>query len=57
MFQTLSTFPRAEVWGGSLLGVARGLETFGVPWPQVLRLLDRSGIRQPQSGTWYALPT
>jgi hypothetical protein len=56
MLRTSSTPPRAEVWGGSLLGVARGLEAFGVPWPQVLHLLDRSGIRQPQAEAWYALP-
>jgi hypothetical protein len=48
--------PRIEIWGGCLLGMARGLESQGVAWPQVLELLGRSGIFQPQKEAWYPLP-
>lgn len=53
-----SGFPlisRCQVWGGSLLGVAQGLEGAGVPWEQVLGLLASVGIQQPEAGGWYSL--
>jgi hypothetical protein len=46
---------RCEVWGGSLLGVAHGLEGAGVSWDQVLSLLAASGIQQPEAEGWYPL--
>ena len=46
---------RCEVWGGSLLGAAHGLEGVGVPWSQVLSLLAEAGIQQPEPGDWHPL--
>jgi hypothetical protein len=46
---------RCEVWGGSLLGVAHGLEGVGVPWDQVLGLLAAAGIQQLEAEGWYSL--
>lgn len=55
MIHSPSFSPRAEVWGASLLGVARGLEGTGVPWTQVLSLLSESGIQEPVAEGWYGL--
>ncbi len=49
--------PLAELWGGSLLGLAKGLEGFGVARVAVDELLAKVGIHQPDPAVWYPVTT
>jgi len=47
--------PRAEISGLCLLGMARGLEGFGLPMARVLALLEEQGIQAPTAQGWHGL--
>ena len=47
--------PRAELWGGSLFGLAEGLEGFGVAKTAVEALLAKAGIHQRDQEAWYPM--
>jgi len=47
--------PHAEVWGGAVLGVANALAASGVPWRDVVHLLEQVGIELPRAEAWYSL--
>ena len=47
--------PAAELWGGSLFGLAQGLEGFGVAQTAVDELLAKAGIHQRDPEAWYPM--
>lgn len=47
--------PQPEIWGGSLLGMARGLEGTGVSWADVQALLQTAGIPALGAEHWYPM--
>lgn len=46
--------PNVEIWGGSLLAMVDGLASAGMPRDEVLALLGREGVLDPQREGWYS---
>jgi len=50
-FKALST--HAEISGRTLLGILSGLEVAGAPREEIVTILAKAGVLDPQPGDWY----
>lgn len=46
---------RAEVWGGTILGILRGMEAAGCAGPELQDLLQLGSLPMVEAGDWYPL--
>ena len=49
--------PKAEIWGGSVAGMLRGLEGIGAVPEDVNRLWQATGLPEVSSDCWYSVRT